>query len=299
MKKKITKKRYDNVGYLFVLPAFAFFAAFVLVPTVLTFRLAFFDWDLLSADMTFVGLGNFAKLFQEEQFRTVLWNTTYFTVITVIVKVALGILLANFVATRVKGRVGQFIMESSLFMPIVIPMSVVVLVFNRMYDTEFGILNGIIRIFGGTPVGWLTDEKIVLNSIIVVDIFKGVGFFFLIALVAIRNVPKNYYEAAQIDGASSARQFFYITLPMIGNTVVFLFITAFISSFQIFDPIYIMINGMFGDTKITISYMLWQQAFFYRDVGFASVISIVIFLIVMAMTLLQFLLPKVLVDGDE
>ncbi len=292
------RKRYDNIGYLFVLPAFLFFAAFVLVPAVLTFRLAFYDWDLLSPNMEFVGFDNFVKLFRDEQFTTVLGNTAYFTVITVLAKVGLGVLLANFVATRVKGKVGQFIMESSLFMPIVIPMSVVVLVFNKMYDTEFGILNGILRLVGIDPVGWLSDPDVVLNSIIVVDIFKGIGFFFLISLVAIRNVPKAYFEAAEIDGASKPRQFWSITLPQIGGTIVFLFITAFISSFQIFDPIYIMINGMFGDTKITISYMLWQQAFFYRDVGYASVVSIVIFLIVMAMTLLQFLLPKVLVEGD-
>lgn len=298
MAAKRKKKKYDNIGYLFVLPAFAFFAAFVLIPTVLTFRMAFFDWDLFSPNMTFVGWANFKKLFESEEFGMILGNTVYFTVVTVIAKVGLGVLLANFVAMHVKGRVGKFIMESSLFMPIVIPMSVVALLFNKMYDTDFGVLNGIIVALGGDPVGWLTDSEIALNSVMIVDIFKGVGFFFIISLVAIRNVPAVYYEAAKIDGASTFIQTFKITLPLIGNTIVFLFITAFISSFQIYDPIYIMLNGMFGDTKITISYMMWQQAFFYRDVGFAAVISIVIFIFVMIVTILQFVLSKVLVYNE-
>ncbi len=298
MKCPKLKKRYDNIGYLFVLPAFALFMIFAAVPACLTFRIAFYEWDFLSPDMTFVGVENFVKLFEDENFRTVIGNTFYFTVVTVLAKVGLGVILANFVASRVRNRVGQFVMESALFMPIVIPMSVVALVFNKMYDYEFGVLNGILRIFGLGPVGWLTDADIALNSVMLVDIFKGVGFFFIIALVAIRNIPRAYYEAAEIDGGTKTRQFFAITLPLIGNTLVFLFVTAFISSFQVFDPIYIMLNGMFGDTKVTISYMMWQQAFFYRDVGYASVIAIVIFVIVLAMTLGQFLLSRVMVKDD-
>lgn len=293
------KYKQDNIGYLFVLPALIFFVAFVFIPTILTFRMAFYDWDLFSPKMNYVGFANFTKLFKSKEFGLVIKNTVYFTVISVIAKVVLGILLANFVATRIKGKFGKFVMESSLFLPIVIPMSVVALVFNKMYDTEFGALNGIIKIFGGSPVGWLTDSRIALASIIIVDVFKGIGFFFIISLVAIRDIPKNFYEAAQIDGATRTAQFFKITLPLMGNTIVLLFITATISSFQIFDPIYIMLNGMFGDTKITISYMLWQQAFFYRDVGFAAVIAFIIFIIVMLLTLLQFTLSKLLVYKDE
>lgn len=222
MKCPKLKKRYDNIGYLFVLPAFALFMIFAAVPACLTFRIAFYEWDFLSPDMTFVGVENFVKLFEDENFRTVIGNTFYFTVVTVLAKVGLGVILANFVASRVRNRVGQFVMESALFMPIVIPMSVVALVFNKMYDYEFGVLNGILRIFGLGPVGWLTDADIALNSVMLVDIFKGVGFFFIIALVAIRNIPRAYYEAAEIDGGTKTRQFFAITLPLIGNTLVFL-----------------------------------------------------------------------------
>lgn len=180
MKCPKLKKRYDNIGYLFVLPAFALFMIFAAVPACLTFRIAFYEWDFLSPDMTFVGVENFVKLFEDENFRTVIGNTFYFTVVTVLAKVGLGVILANFVASRVRNRVGQFVMESALFMPIVIPMSVVALVFNKMYDYEFGVLNGILRIFGLGPVGWLTDADIALNSVMLVDIFKGVGFFFII-----------------------------------------------------------------------------------------------------------------------
>jgi len=299
MRAIFKRKRCDFEGYLFVLPAFILFLTFAAVPAILTFRISFFEWDFLSPDMKFVGLENFKKIFEDDDFKMVMGNTAYFTIISVLLKVGLGVILANFVAKRLKNKVGQFMMETALFMPIVIPMSVVALVFNKLYDTEFGYLNGIIHMLGGAPIGWLSDPDIALNSIIVVDIFKGVGFFFIISLVAIRNIPKTYYEAAEIDGGSQFRQFINITLPQMGNTLVYLLITAFISSFQVFDAIYIMLNGMFGDTKITISYMMWQQAFFYRDVGYASVISIVIFIIVLLITLVQFLLSRMVVKNDD
>lgn len=299
-RSKGPKKKHKNNywGYLFCLPALVFFALFILIPTVKTFGMAFYDWDLMSPEMTFVGLDNFQKLFNDPNFAMVLGNTFFFTIIAVVLKVGLGILLANFVASHVKGRVGKFIMESSLFLPIVIPMSIVAMVFGKLYDTEFGALNALIVALGGTPVGWLTEADKALGSIIVLDLFKGIGFFFIISLTAIRNIPKSYYEAAEIDGANRFYQFTKITIPLMGNTIVLLFVNAFLSSFQIFDPIYILLNGMFGDTKITISYMMWQQAFFYRDVGYASVISIVIFLIAISVTLIQLFLSKKLVHNE-
>jgi raffinose/stachyose/melibiose transport system permease protein len=291
-------KKQDNIGYLLVLPALGFFCAFVLVPAVLTFRLAFFEWDLFSPDMRFAGLENFRTLFSDPQIPVVLGNTVYFTVISVVLKVGLGVLLGNFVALSVKSRVGKFIMESAVFMPIVIPMSVVALIFGRLYDTEFGALNGLLGVFGAAPVGWLSDAKVALNSVIIIDVFKGLGFFFILSLVAVRNVPKTYYEAAAIDGAGAVTKFFRITLPQIGNTIVLLLVVATLSSFQIFDPLYILLNGVFGDTKVTISYMLWQQAFFYRNVGYAAVLAILIFMIVMGLTLFQLWLSKKLVNND-
>ena len=295
---KYNKKRIDWVGYLFVIPALVFFIAFVLIPAIMTFRLALYEWDFLG-EQKFVGFENFIRLFQMPEFTMVLGNTLLYTVITVIFKVVGGVILANFVFTRVKGKFGQFIMESSLFMPIVIPMSVVCLLFNKMYDTEYGIFNHLIRMFGGNEVGWLTDPNIALYSVMIVDIFKGIGFFFIIALVAMRNIPKSYYEAADMDGASGITKFLRITIPSMGNTLLFLFVTAFLSSFQVFEPVYLLLDGLFGGTKITLSYMLWQQAFYYRDVGLAAVIAIVVFVAVILITAVQFLISKVLVYNEK
>ena len=290
--------RQDNIAYFFILPALILFTAFGLIPAILSFRMSFFKWDFLSPTMKFVGLDNYKKLFTDEAFYGVLKNTFLFTVITVALKVGLGVVIANFVATKVKGKVGSFIMESALFMPIVIPMSVVSLIFNKMFDTEFGILNGILNALNLGPIGWLTNENIALYSVMFVDVFKGIGFFFIVALVAIRNIPRQYYEAAELDGITLSKQFFKITLPLIGNTLVFLLITAFLSSFQVFDVIYIMLNGLFGDSKITISVMLYQQAFFYRNVGYSSAIAVVIFIFVMTVTLLQLYLSKKVVYNE-
>ena len=292
-------QKQDSIAYLFVLPALIFFFAFVLFPAIATFRLAFYDWDFLSEDKTFVGFNNFAKLFHMQEFYLVLGNTALYTFITVIFKVFGGILLANFVFMHVKGKVKSFIMESALFMPIVIPMSVLAMIFNNMFDTEYGIVNGILKVFNANPVGWLTDVNVAFFTVMFLDIFKGIGFFFMISLVAMRNIPKSYYEAAKIDGASNFKIFLKITFPLIGNSLVFLLVTAFLSSFQVFEPIYLLLEGKFGDTKITISYMLWQQAFIYRDVGVASTIAIVIFIIALAATLAQMFFTRKLTYAND
>lgn len=298
-KRRRNGEKYDYIAYLFVLPALIFFLGFVLFPAIATFRLAFFDWDFLSESKTFVGFDNFVKLFHMREFYLVLGNTALYTCITVIIKVFGGILIANFVFMRVKGRVKAFIMESALFMPIVIPMSVVAMIFNNMFDTEYGIVNGILKIFHANPVGWLTDVNIAFFTVMFLDIFKGIGFFFMISLVAMRNIPKTFYEAAKIDGANNFKLFTKITFPLIGNSLVFLLVTAFLSSFQVFEPIYLLLEGKFGDTKITISYMLWQQAFIYRDVGVASTIAIVIFIIALAATLAQIFFTRKFTYSDE
>lgn len=289
----------DNVAYLFVLPALIFFFAFVLFPALSTFKLAFYDWDFLSPEQTFVGFDNFKRLFKMPEFYQVLGNTALYTFITVIFKVFGGVLLANFVFTHVKGKIKSFIVESALFMPIVIPMSVVAMIFNNMFDTEYGIVNGILRIFEVNPIGWLTDVDIALFTVMFLDIFKGIGFFFMISLIAMRNIPKSYFEAAEMDGAKNFLVFTNITFPLIGNNLVYLLVTAFLSSFQVFEPIYLLLEGKFGDTKITISYLLWQRAFVYRDVGLASTIAIVIFIIALALTLLQMALTRKLTYNDE
>lgn len=291
-------KKQDNIGYLFILPALVLFFIFGLLPSFRTFKMAFYQGSFLTTKTTYVGWENFIKLFHDDDLGQILKNTILFTVITVFGKVGLGVLLANFVATHVKGKFGKFIMESSLFMPIVIPMSVVTLVFSKMYDTEFGSLNSLIKFLGGTGIGWLTDERIALYSAMIVDIYKGIGFFFIVALVAIRDVPKSYYEAAEIEGASKACQFFKITLPLIGNTLVFLFITAFLSSFQVFDVVYLLLDSQFGNTKITLSVYMYQQAFFYNNIGYASALAILIFIIVMIVTLGQLLFSKLCVYRD-
>ena len=189
-------------------------------------------------------------------------------------------------------------MESALFMPIVIPMTVVTLVFGKMFDTEFGVLNGLIKMLGGVEVGWLTDERIALFSTMIVDIFKGIGFFFIVSLVAIRNVSKTFYEAAEIDGAKKFFQFTKITLPLIGSTLVFLSITAFLSSFQVFDVVYLLLDSKFGNTKITLSVYMYQQAFFYSDIGYASALAICIFIVVLIVTIAQLILSRVFVYKD-
>lgn len=296
IKRKKFSKNEVIIAYAMILPATLLFLVFVAYPAIRTFSLSFFKWDLLT-DAKFVGFSNFVNLFNDDRIKTVIINTLVFTVISVVLKLVLGFLLA-YLVFKLKNKFGNVFMESSIFFPIIIPMSIVSMVFVMLFNTDTGAINGFLNSIGIPKIPWLSSAKMSLFSVMLVDVWKGVGFFFIIYLVGMRNIPASFLEAADIDGASPMRKVFSIIIPCISSTTLFLLINALITSLQIFDPVYLLTRGGPGDSSNTISYYIWSKAFQERDIGYGSVLALVLFVFVMIVTIIQFIISKLWVNYD-
>lgn len=291
------KTREYLAGYAMVLPAVLLFIAFALYPAIRTFTLPFYDWDMLSAPV-FVKFENFTRLFADERLPLILRNTALVAVVPVVFKLLFGF-LAAYLVFRLRGKAATVFMESAIFFPIIIPMSIVSMVFTMLLGTDVGAINGILYALGLPKIPWLTSAKWAIWSVMMVDVWKGIGFFFIIYLVALRNVPKSYIEAAEIDGANQFYSTVKILVPCVSATSLFLLVNALITGLQLFEPIYLLTRGGPGDATATVSYYIWSIAFQERDMGYGALLALVLFCFMMLITLLQFLLSKFWVHYDD
>lgn len=286
------------VGYLFILPALLFFLIFVFYPTINTFRLSFFQWDLLT-DKKIVFFDNYKKIFIDDRLGKIVLNTLLLSTFSVIIKISLGTILAYFVF-RIKNKILSFILEASLFLPIVLPMSVVSIVFLLLFNTDIGAINGILHGIGFEKIHWLDSSFLPMVVVLIIDVWKGIGFFFIISLVAMREIPKSYLEAADLDGASSFQKFKSIVIPCISASTFFLIVNALITSIQIFEPVYlIMRDGGPGDATTTISYYIWKVGLHERNIGYGSALAVILFVFIMGITISQFIISKKKVYYDK
>ena len=277
-------------AYIMLAPAILLFITFVLIPLVSTFVISFCEWDMLTP-AEFVGWQNFETLLNDQRLRTVIINTLIFAVAAVILKIGIGLLLAV-VVHSIRNKFLTSVMESVFFFPIILPMAIVAIVWGMLLNTDMGVINGLLTTVGLGKVHWLTDPRFSLMTVIILDVWKGVGFFFIIYLVALRNVPKDLYEAAEIDGAGKSKKFFSITLPLISPTTLFLTIQAVIGSLQVFDQAYVLTKGGPGDSSSTMVFYIWQNAFQKMDMGYGTTLALLLFVFVMIVTVTQMVLSK-------
>lgn len=274
------------------------FAAYVLIAPVTIGLLVFYIWpfiqnvwfsfnDVNKFNMSkFVGLQNYKDMFQDSEVWITLGNTLKYVVITVPVGLFLSILLAALMNAKIKGK---SIYRTLYFLPSVTMSAAVAMVWKWMYNEQMGILNSTIRAFGGSGHNWLTDPHTAMYMIMVVGLWMTVGYNMIILLAGMQGINTTYYEAAAIDGAGPISQFFKITVPMLTPTVFFVTITSIISGFQVFDVVYMMIgktNPAYESTQ-TVVMLFYRTAFDYGYKGYAAAISILIFLIIMAVTVIQ------------
>ena len=277
-------------AYIMLAPAILLFITFVLIPLVSTFVISFCEWDMLTP-AEFVGWQNFETLLNDQRLRTVIINTLIFAVAAVILKIGIGLLLAV-VVHSIRNKFLTSVMESVFFFPIILPMAIVAIVWGMLLNTDMGVINGLLTTVGLGKVPWLPDPRFSLMTVIILDVWKGVGFFFIIYLVALRNVPKDLYEAAEIDGAGKSKKFFSITLPLISPTTLFLTIQAVIGSLQVFDQAYVLTKGGPGDSSSTMVFYIWQNAFQKMDMGYGTTLALLLFVFVMIVTVTQMVLSK-------
>lgn len=271
-------------AFLMLLPNLLGFLMFVLLPVVATFVISFASWDLTS-NFKFVGVDNYTHLLADETFHQVLWNTIYFTAVSVPIGIIISLFLANVLNQKL--RFIRFY-RAAFFIPVISSMVAVAVIWQWIYNPQYGLLNYALSWFGITGPTWLTSTKWAMIGIMITAIWKNLGFNMLIFLAGLQGISESYYEAAEIDGAKWYSKFWNITVPLLSPTTFFVTVMAVINSFQVFDTVYLMTQGGPARTTSVLVYYIYQNAFQYFQMGYASAIAYVLFFIVLMITLLQF-----------
>ncbi|MEK5404616.1 sugar ABC transporter permease [Paenibacillus sp. FSL W8-0439] len=281
------KKHQALWGYLFIGPQFLGLLCFSLLPLLYAFYLSFVNWDGFGVPL-FVGLDNFKGQLSDPDFWKALINTVYYMVLVIPVGIVLALLVA-IVLNKVKGRE---IYRLFFFMPVVTSSVSVGVIWMWILNGEFGILNHLLRAIGIVGPMWLTATHWVIPSIALLSIWLGLGYNMVIFLAGLQGISKSYYEAAEIDGASKFQQLRYITLPLLSPTTFFVTIMMVISSFQVFDQAFVMTNGGPAKASYTLVYHIYDQAFIDFTMGESAAAAMILFVIILIFTLLQFKMQK-------
>lgn len=276
--------RRTAAGYAFITPNFLAFLVFVAGPVVAGLVLSFTSWDLLSPP-AFIGLANYQKILSGDRlFWLTLKNTLYYSLLTVPAGMAVALALALAMNQPLRGI---RIYRTVYFIPVVCSSVSVALVWKWFYNTEFGVLNWALSVVGIPPQGWITTSKWAMPAIALTVIWKSMGYNMVIFLAGLQDIPQHLYEAAAIDGAASWARFRYITLPLLTPQLFFVLVISVISSFQAFDMVYVMTGGGPGNATQVYNYYIWQNAFQFFKMGYASALAYILFAIIFVITLVQ------------
>lgn len=288
--KPAAQRRIDLTGFLFVLPFLFFYVAFLVWPVILGLRMSFFDWSLVgTGTRQFLGLANFRELFADPDFWSSLWHSIYFALLVVpaLTLIALGLaLLAN------RAIPARWFFRVSFFAPYVLPSSVMALIWIWMYQPGFGLINSYLTRIGLPEVSWLTDPQVAMISVVLATVWWQVGFSFVLYLAGLQEIPKELYEAAAVDGATSLDRTRFITLPLLKRTTILVVFLALLFNLNVFDQIYIMSTSGGLDYQSTRSLIVYvyEQGFTLYRVGFAAAMTYVFFLVVLAVSITSFVL---------
>lgn len=308
------KKKFDPGPYLYLLPALIIIIVFRLIPIVLSFIVSFFNWSVTGVG-SFIGFANYSRLLHDPEFWQSMLNTFYLVIFVVPISLILSLVFAVLL-NHIKALRGFF--RSLYFIPTVTSMVAISIVWKLIFNQQTGLMNFLLAKIGIDPLGWLSESRgifqllfanlgielpawlggpsLALFSIIIVTIWKGLGYNTIIYLAGLQNIPDVYYEAADIDGAGRIKQFFKITWPLISPTTYYVMMMTTIVTFQVFSQIYLMtgppIGGPLGTTKVIV-YFLFEKGFGEgNDLSYASAVALVLFAVILTLTLLQKKLEK-------
>ncbi|AUD64556.1 sugar ABC transporter permease [Tenericutes bacterium MZ-XQ] len=274
---------------LFLVPSILGYIIFSLLPMLSAFYLSFTSWDIIGGTPDWIGITNYKDIFSSDEFYRVLKNTLKFIVMYIPLIMISSFLLALLFDQKVKG-VGAF--RVLLFIPVLTSWVAGSIIWRSALNGQYGIINNLLDLVGIQGPGWLTDPKWSMVSIVMVSIWKDLGFFSLIIFGALRNVDKEVYEAAEIDGASSFKKTLKITLPLVSPTLFFVLITTMINSFQLFPQVMVMTGGgPFGSTQVLVE-RIYTYGFRYFNMGYAAALSIVLLIMIVIVTIIQLVFQK-------
>jgi len=288
---KLSHRRSEALsGYLFIAPIYIGFLIFIAAPIVVAFGLSFTKFDILKG-ATFIGLNNYTHMLTDARLQTVYRNTALFTSISVVLNVGIGLLLAVALNSRLPRLIRNFY-RSIFFFPVLIAHTYISVIWQFLYAKDTGIFNYYLSQIGVGPIPWLNSSQWVLFSIILMDVWKNTGFAMLLFLAGLQNIPGEYYEVAQIDGANGVNAFFKITLPLLSPTIFFILVIFMTGALQVFDSIMVISEGGPGDASRSIVMYIYEKAFRTFDMGYASAVAMTLFVLILGLTLLQFALGR-------
>lgn len=283
----VTNKKEKMGYYLFLLPAYLIFTVFIFWPTIHSSYLSFFKYNIITiTSPDFVGLKNYKFLFNDEVFWTSIKNTVIFVISTVPVKMALGIMIAMLL-NRKDLRFKTFY-RTCFYIPVVISMVAISIVWMLLFNPgPNGVVNILLSKFGVKPLGWIADSNLSLLTVMLLVIWKDLGYIMVIYLSGLMGIPDEIYEAVALDPVSSWQKFWYITWPLLKPTTIFILITQIIESFQVFTPIYVITEGGPGYSSTTIVNYLYQKGFREYEMGIACAVAYLLFVVLLILTMLQ------------
>lgn len=277
-------------GYLFILPTFIGYTAFVVGPLFAAIGFSFTEYDALSSP-TYIGFDNYQRLLDDTRLHTVYRNTFVFAIFAVALNIGVGLLLAVLL-NRAMPRIVRYLFRASFFFPVLVAHVYIAIIWQYLYQKDLGIINYYLGSLGIGPIPWLSDQGWAMPSVIIMDVWKNTGFAMLVCLAGLQNIPADYYEAASLDGAGSWNRFRNITLPLLTPTLFFLTVIFAIGALQVFDSIIVLTEGGPGDATRSIVMYLREEAFESFEMGYASAVAMTLFLVIMALTLVQFQLGR-------
>lgn len=262
-----------------------------IIPIFQTLKMSFYKSGDFGRGDIFVGLANYQKMFADPEVWQATWNTIKYTLLVVPVTVMFAIILAVLLNSNIKGK---HLYRTIYFLPMVAAPAAVTMVWKWLYNTDFGLINHFLSQLGIGKVDWIEDPNIALYSIAAIGIWSTVGYSMILILAGLQEIPKDYYEAATIDGASPVKQFFFITLPMLSPTLFFVVVTSIIQAMQVFDAIYMMVGITSPAYQKTVSlvYLFYNNSFKYADKGYGSTIIMLLLVMILLITAAQMKVQK-------
>ncbi|PYI57342.1 carbohydrate ABC transporter permease [Paenibacillus flagellatus] len=270
-------------GYVMVAPVVLGLALFYVWPVIQTVYYTFTDWGSFG-NYTWTGLDNYRALFRDVQFYKALRNTVLYVLLTVPPGIAVAILFAVLLNRKIRG---QTLYRVIYFLPVITMPAAVAMVWRWLYNADYGLINYLLSLIGIKGPGWLTDPDIALYSVVLVIIWSSLGNNIILFLSGLQGIGAQYYEAAEIDGAGTATQFFRITLPLLTPTIFFVSVMSLISAFQLFDVIYMMVGEIGIEATQTVVYLFYKYAFLMSEKGYAATVATVLFAIILTVTVVQ------------
>jgi multiple sugar transport system permease protein len=282
--KRGASLRQGPLALLFLSPTLVVVTVFIVFPILFSFYLSFHEWNMFSTERAYVGLQNYARMLGDPEFWGVFKHTVIYTVGTVPLNMALALGVAFLLNQKIAGRK---LLRAAFFTPVIISTVAAAVIWRWVFDPNLGLINHLFGLVGLPAVNWLNDPTAAMVALISVGVWKTFGINMILFAAGLAGIPPHYYEAAEIDGAGEWSKFWRITVPLLSPTTLFILVLSIIGSFQVFDLVYVLTyGGPLGTTKVLVFY-LYEHAFRFFNMGYASAVAYILFAVLFVLTLAQ------------